>query len=407
MVKTATLPTCPKHPSYTGARSPNNPACKPCAAIWTAAIAARGPCENTGCPNPTRAGHRWCSAKCYRVSQKQEYRCVCGAQRHRQADHCLKCEQMRRLQPQPSWNAAEAKEPLASFEEAWAQWQKTIGMMKDRYAGPPKSHKPSKWRKVVVVPDLHAPFHHEPYLAKLIAREGDADLAVGIGDTSDSYSLSRFEKYESLGFSTEWASVTAVMQAMSEAWPEVQIVLGNHDMRLERQLLQRCSTDMVDAIRYMTGGMLCPITALTKQFKNVRVASHPVSEGRDIAWFTTVGDAWFGHPEKFSKVPGSALRAVEEWLADNERAMRLDRYRLIVMGHTHQLAMIPWRSGQLLVECGCLAQTQGYMLSPRIGGRPQKRGYVTFQQRVADGWTDLNSVRMVWLDVEEPPALSA
>ncbi len=400
----AKAPACRQHTTYHGARAPGT-SCAACAAIWTATQAARPACGNAACTKKPRDGKTWCSAACYRACQKQEYLCACGNRRNRQSDHCLACEKAKRVKASATWQP-ETREPLASFDQAWAQWQAAIGMMRDRYAGPPKPRKAGTWRKVVVVPDIHAPFHEEAYLAELVAREGDADLAVCIGDISDSYALSRFEKYESIGFKDEWASVTAVVQALSEAWPEVIVVLGNHDVRLERQLLQRCSTDMVDAIRYMTGGVLCPLTALTKQYQNVRVAAHPTPGGREIEWFTTVGDAWFGHPEKFSRVPGSALRAVEEWLSDNERALGLDRYRLIVMGHTHQLAAIPWRSGQLLVECGCLAQTQGYMLSPRVGGRPQKRGYVTFQQRIADGWTDLNSVRLVWLDVQTAPAVA-
>ena len=56
--------------------------------------------------------------------------------------------------------------------------------------------------------------------------------------------------------------------------------------------------------------------------------------------FTTIGDAWLGHPEKFSKTPGSALRSVEDWLLDNEVTLGLDRYRLIVLGPTPHLACL-------------------------------------------------------------------
>ena len=69
------------------------------------------------------------------------------------------------------------------------------------------------------------------------------------------------------------------------------------------------------------------------------------------------------------------------------------------MGHTHQLAVLPWRSSSLLVECGCLCKTQAYMTGARIGGRPQRRGYVWFDQY--DGVTDLNSVGFRWYDVEK------
>ena len=157
---------------------------------------------------------------------------------------------------------------------------------------------------------------------------------------------------------------------------------------------------MIDAVMYMTGGTLCPLTALTKQFSNITIARHEVpGTTHTVDWFTTIGDAWLGHPQKFSRVPGNALRALEDWLLDVESSLGLDRFRVIVLGHTHQLALIPWRSNSMLVECGCVCRTQGYQLSPRLGGRPQKKGYVWFEQ--VDGITDMNSIGMHWYsDVE-------
>jgi predicted phosphodiesterase len=297
--------------------------------------------------------------------------------------------------------AEQIREPLTSFEEAWAQWMKAIGMAKDRYVSKRPHSRTSAsntTRKILVVPDLHAPFHEPEMFAAMLDAEKDADHVICIGDLGDSYALSRFEKYERMPYRDEWASVNLCMQELANRFPSVEIIIGNHDARLDRQLRLRLTEDMVDAITFITGGTLCPITAMARRYPNVTIARHETPSGRSADWFTTVGDAWLGHPEKFSRVPGSALRGVEEWIADNERAMGFDQYRLIVMGHTHQMSWIPWRAGRLLVECGCLCQQQGYMLSPRVGGRPQRRGYLTFIQH--DGVTDLNSVRLRWLDEE-------
>jgi predicted phosphodiesterase len=288
--------------------------------------------------------------------------------------------------------------PLASFEAAWQQWMKAVGMVRDRYSGPAVTKRQhlgasvsKSTQKILVVPDLHAPFHEEEMFAEMLEREADADKVIAIGDLSDSYALSTFTHYRRVSFSEEWASVTLCLQALSERYPSVELVIGNHDARLEKRLRERLTEDMVDAVRYLSGGVLCPITALAKRYPNVNVARHAVANGESIDWFTTIGDCWLGHPEKYSRVPGAALRFVEDWLSDREYDLNLDRYRLIVMGHTHQQGAFPWRGRQLLVEAGCLCQTAGYMLKPRIGGRPQMRGYLTFEQ--TDGVTDLNSVR--------------
>jgi predicted phosphodiesterase len=285
------------------------------------------------------------------------------------------------------------KEPLASYEEAQQQWDRCIGRMKQRKESVPK--KPNGRERVVVVPDIHAPFHEPDMLAYICETEGPkCAKAICIGDVSDAYAFSTFTKYEKVSFAEEWAAVTQVVDALSRSFHEVEIIIGNHDARLEKRLLERLTPDMIDAIRYMTGNILCPLTALAKQYSNVTIAKHETPSGHYVDWFTTDGDVWLGHPEKFSKIPGASLRAVEDWILDNEVALGLDKYRLIVMGHTHQLEIIPWRSNQLLVSAGCICQTQSYQTKPRIGGRPQKRGYVWYEKD--NGKVDVNSVGMHW-----------
>ncbi len=327
---------------------------------------------------------------------KKSRRCRACHRKWREAE---KAEQ-KRDEERDEQRSANIREPLADFEESWTRWQSAIGMMRDRYSGPPKTKKKNGYERVCVVPDVHAPFHEEKFLAELCAREGPVSTkAIAIGDISDAYAFSTFTKYERVPFGEEWAQVTTVVQALSEAFQEVEIVIGNHDERLEKRLRERLSIDQVEAVMYMTGGTLCPLTALAKHYPNVSIAKHTTPSGHSVDWFTTCGkDAWLGHPQKFSRVPAAALRAVEDWIRDNETVMGLGHPRLIIMGHTHQLAIVPFRSDTLLVECGAICQAQSYQIGPRLGGRPQKRGYITFEQH--DGISDLNSVTMRWFDVD-------
>jgi hypothetical protein len=197
--------------------------------------------------------------------------------------------------------------------------------------------------------------------------------------------------------------VALLLEQFSERFPETDLVEGNHDApRLEKLLRERLSSDAISAILGMTGGTLSPIEALCKRrFPNVRLASHHVGR-HEVKWFTQIGDAIFCHAEKFSRVPGSALRSVEEWFSDNERKLDLKPWRVVVMAHSHQLGIFPFRADKLLIECGCLATTPGYALGARVGGRPQRGGYCVLEQ--VDGWTDFSSARLVHLDQDEPEA---
>jgi hypothetical protein len=273
-----------------------------------------------------------------------------------------------------------------------------IGMAKDRYAGPAKLRAKVGRRKILVVPDLHAPFQDHQAVAMMLEREKDADLCVIMGDIGDSYSLSRFLKYDSVPYEQEIAAVTLLLQTFSERFPEVRIIVGNHDgPRLEKQLLERLSGDMVVAIRSMTGGTLDPVEVLCRQFGNIERVM-PFADGIGLRWMTQVGDAIFTHAEKYSRVPGSALRSIDEWMTDFEDVIGLKDWRVLVQAHTHAMSWIPWKANRLLIECGCLARNMGYQFTARIGGRPQRRGYVVLEQ--VDGRTDINASRVVWLDPE-------
>jgi hypothetical protein len=286
---------------------------------------------------------------------------------------------------------------ILHYEEALAAWDKEIGKIKDAYREKEIrklsiTNASSNTKKILVIPDLHAPFHDCSMVTAMLEREADADIAVVMGDMPDGYSASRFVKYENVPWATEWAAVTLLMEQFSNTFPEVVVITGNHDARLEKMIRSSIPLDVVDAIKYMTGGILDPMKALVSRFPNVSIASRHVS-GYEVNWFHTIGDAVFSHAEKYSRVPGSALRNVEEWFSDFSGVLSLDPYRVIFQAHTHTMARFPWRSDKELVEVGALCQTHGYMLNPRIGGRPQRQGYVTFEQ--TDGVTDVNSIRMV------------
>lgn len=291
--------------------------------------------------------------------------------------------------------ALEMRPSLASYDEAWLMWQREIGMARDRYAPSTATPATDKHGRIVTVAgDWHIPWHDPEMVADLIARESArTDLLVIPGDFSDAYALSRFLLYEWMPHRDEWAQVQALLDVLAASFRRILISIGNHDSRLEKQLISRLTPDMVEAVRWMTGGLLCPLTMLAKRYANVDIAQHPLPGGHAANWFAVVGDAWIGHPEAFSVIPGGALRKVENALAHKAEEWGLGEARLVVVAHTHQRADIPWRSGCRLIEPGCLCRTQGYQTTPRMTATTQRHGYLTFWQDDT-GRTDFNSVRL-------------
>lgn len=289
------------------------------------------------------------------------------------------------------------------YESQWLEYQKFIGQAKDRYAGPSKRPVSIGRQKIVIASDFHAPFFHKEYVAAMFEAERDADLLIVNGDLQDFYSISRFTKYENVQFEEEMAAVTLLLEQMSERFPKVLIVSGNHDQqRFEKQLRERVSEEMVKVITYLAGGNLSAIAAAARRYPNVQMAKHKASDKHSISWFAQVNDLIVTHAEKFSITPGAALRSINGWFVDNAKTLNLQPWRVLAQAHTHQLGMFPFESDKLLIETGCMCDTHGYQMQAKIGGRPQRRGYITLTQN--DGVTDINSIRMRWFDVEAEAA---
>lgn len=357
-----------------------------------------------GMPRGTLQG-RYREAKSRGIATDQEIRTI-AAQAFTCADPALRGHNHQPISDpdvDPPDDAPEARPKVLDpmFEKEWQTFASEIGMRQNRYKGPCRRPARVGRLKLLVVPDIHAPFHERGMIAEMLSRESDADVAVIMGDIGDGYAFSRFIKYENVTFEQELAAVTQLLETFSERFPRVVLIVGNHDApRLEKQLRDRLNPEMVQAIQAMTGGTLDPIEALCRQrFPNVELASHGVGRHR-VRWMTQIGDAIFCHAEKYSITPGAAVRKIEEWFADMEGHLKLAPWRVIFQAHTHMFSWIPWHADKLLVEVGCLCQVQGYTIGARIGGRPQRRGYVTVEQ--TDGKTDINSVRIVWLDAEQP-----
>lgn len=286
-----------------------------------------------------------------------------------------------------------------SADEAWEHLDGWIG----RKRAPKPKHpkwKPGREQRFVVAGDFHAPFHDPEIVAELIASEsGKTDTLIISGDLMDFYSISRFLKYERVTIEQEIAGADALLGQLAAAFPDVLIVSGNHDsQRFEKQLRSLLAPEMMHVIELLTGGNLSIIHMLAKRYPNVRFAPQQ-SGNHALSWMTQVGDLLVTHAEKFSRVPGSAVRSIDEGLTDFDHVYNLKPWRVLLQAHTHAASLIPWKADRLLGETGCCCVTHGYQLTARMGGRPQRQGYVTLRQ--IDGKTDLDSVHFRWLNAEK------
>lgn len=331
--------------------------------------------------------------------------------RNRGSKTCLQCRQ------DPGWYSradTPATNPVVpqppepdppdrahAYEAQWADWLKYIECRRERYRGP-RIRAVGAMSKIVVASDFHLPFQSQETIERLFEEEADADLAILAGDLTDSFAISRFIKYETVPFREELAALTILFERASQTWPRVIVIEGNHDKaRFEKQLRTRLDDHMVDIVSFLANGNLSVLRALASRYPNVTVASMPA--GRyTMDWITQIGDLVVTHAEKFSIIPGQALRKIEDWLLDQENNLNLAPWRVVLQAHTHGLAWLPYHADRLLVETGCCCDLQGYQFTAKIGGRPQRNGWVTLTQ--VSGVTDRESVRCHWPDEKREAA---
>lgn len=287
-------------------------------------------------------------------------------------------------------------------DECWALIDAAIG----RTAKTVKPPKPAKARfsdkRIAIISDLHAPFHDVEAVGQMFHETQGFDVLKINGDLMDSYALSRFTHHESVPIEREMAAVDAILGQASAQFPEIDINDGNHDKpRFEKALRSQLSLDLMHALEYITEGNLSLIRVAAKRYKNIAFPRTQVGRFQ-LGWFQQDGDLLMAHAEKFSRVPGAALRVIEEWFSDRHDTLGLAPWRVLIQAHTHQMGWFPWHADKLLIESGCLCTTHGYQLDAKIAGRPQRVGYVTLHQR--DGVTDINSIRLRWLDAERKAA---
>ena len=285
-------------------------------------------------------------------------------------------------------------------DEAWEALDGWIGRKRAQFKHPQeRKRKDESAKRIVVAGDFHAPFHDPAIVAELIAKEAPfTDTLIVSSDLMDFYSISRFLKYEHIPIEQEIAGADALLGQLASAFRDVVLVEGNHDApRFEKQLRSLVSLDMMHVIELLTGGNLSVIKMLAKRYPNVRFAPQQAGNHK-LGWITQMGDLIVTHAEKFSITPGAAVRKIEESLSDFEHVYGLQPWRVLIQAHTHAYSLIPWHADKLLGESGCCCQTHGYQLTARMGGRPQRQGYVTLTQH--DGKTDVNSVKFHWLNAE-------
>jgi predicted phosphodiesterase len=251
---------------------------------------------------------------------------------------------------------------------------------------------PKRERKILSLSDWHIPFHREDLIEQAVHDHRDADILVINGDFLDLYAASTFSKYKSIPILKEYNIGMEYLKRLHTIFPEIYLVRGNHEERLNRYFKSNISLEVSsivcpEILQRMANGEVYDkngnVTELLP-FDNVHYA--------DEHFYMLIGKTLFAHASTYSSGPGQTVER------QNRYFHTLMNYDCLVTGHTHQAGQY-WHNGRLLMEQGCLAEDLEYQKTSKLSYNQQNNAYaVIYQDR--DGNTDKNRSRVIWCDYE-------
>jgi len=260
--------------------------------------------------------------------------------------------------------------------------------------------------KILSLSDIHFPLARMDLLQKILDEHADADVVVINGDLMEGYIFSTFEKNKSIAALDEYRIAFEFIRMLSERFPKVVLVSGNHDIRASRVLKQtgfnKDATQVLrpDLMARIANGELLDETGMLVaklDFSNV------IYEQRE-AWFVKVGKTLFIHPHgRGGAKPGHTVTNHGDKLIRRYQEGEVDS---VICGHTHKIykGII---NGVMYVEQGYLAGILSYLHTPKSDYRfNYQNGYAVIYQD-ADGNTDFNRSGPVYLGESLPPKKNA
>lgn len=245
--------------------------------------------------------------------------------------------------------------------------------------------------KVLVLSDLHAPYHREDILDIVDKHKDEINMIILNGDIIDAKPISKFVELGRGSLIDEMASTHELLHQIDELTPNIRKVMtiGNHENRMSKYMASKTS-ELNDL---HTDNILREIV---EGFKKVDHEKGQVTYYSPLPNYEVL-DTWYYnyngmiccHPISFSKIPArTAYNAVEYFVRNG-----VD-FDVCLVAHTHHLGWCK-NLGKVTVETGCLCKPMDYASTGKLGYVPQDCGYhlAVFK----DGKYDVNESRQIIL----------
>ena len=297
--------------------------------------------------------------------------------------------------------------PESNYTDPYEErWEKIKGMQEE-YFMEAESNKigvidpDQPLRKILTLSDIHFPFALVDELDKAVTLHSDADIVVINGDMLDGYAFSTYGRAKRIAALKEYRAAFEFVRKLSETFPKVVIVSGNHDRRpaktlarndFEKEASQILRPDLL--ARIANGEVLNEYGECTDivEFDNVVYQKYD-------SWYVRIGKTIFCHPDAyFGSWPGQTVVKLADYFT---KRLGGDKFDSVVVGHTHRLYKGVVMN-KLLIEQGAMAARMPYQHKADLRFPHAMNGYAVIYQD-QDGNTDFSNSRIYYLGSQLPP----
>jgi predicted phosphodiesterase len=232
--------------------------------------------------------------------------------------------------------------------------------------------------KILSLSDIHFPFQNQELIDEIIDIHKDADILVLNGDLLDGYAASSFAKDKNIPMHLEYTMALEFVRKVASIFPQVYIVRGNHEHRLEKYFANKIDPTMQmfackDTLYYLAKGYI-----LDEDGTHIGTVELPnvVYNPQGNPWILQLNKTVFLHPSTYLSAPlGTVVKACDYL----QNFLEWDSYDCVVMGHTHKLGKLVYK-GKLVMEQGCLVQLMDYQRSAKFTKEAVTLGYAVVYQ---------------------------
>lgn len=229
-------------------------------------------------------------------------------------------------------------------------------------------------KKVLVLSDLHIPFHKDREIIDIVKEHSNVNLIILAGDILDCFSVSTFPKEMHIPLYEELKTASSFLKKIDRLTPNTKKIVfrGNHEFRFKRYLAKFQSefSPLVsdDILEILKNGFTY------RDYKNRKRAVEPLSDNFTIidSWYYIYKDLILAHPTNFSKIPMRTCVSTYDYFKNQG----ID-FNALAIGHTHKAGSLI-HGGTLLCELGCLCEQMDYANNGNVNYTPQTNGYGVF-----------------------------